>query len=361
MTRKRLRDLGIIIGSMPTGPHNAITDVPGVLVGHTTVMFDEPYVARTGVTVIVPREDEIRDDRAFAGYHSFNGNGEMTGLLWLEESGMLGSPIGLTNTNQVGVVRDALIWHDVENFESRGFKLPIVAETYDGWLSDIDAFHLTEEHVHAALAIAHSGAVEEGNVGSGTGMICHDFKGGIGTASRLVDSKSGQYIVGVLVQANHGDREALRIDGVPVGRELGPEVIPLPWEEPPQGGSIIVIIATDAPILPMQCKRLAQRATVGLARAGGIGHNGSGDIFLCFATGNQILTNPTGPRPLQMLPNEHLNPFFEAVAEAVEEAILNAITMAETMTGFKGRTAYELPLDKLQQVMARYRPSDTSR
>jgi D-aminopeptidase len=356
MTRRRLRDLGIIIGSMPTGPYNAITDVPGVLVGHTTVIFDEPYVARTGVTVVVPREDEIRDDRAFAGYYSFNGNGEMTGLLWLEESGMLGSPIGLTNTNQVGVVRDALIWHDVENYESRGSKLPIVAETYDGWLSDIDAFHLTEDHVHAALAIAHSGAVEEGCVGGGTGMICHDFKAGIGTSSRLVDSKSGQYIVGVLVQANHGDRHAFRVDGVPVGRTIGLDKVPSPWDEPPQGGSIIIIIATDAPLLPMQCKRLAQRATVGMARVGGIGHNGSGDIFLCFATGNHIHADSTGPRSLEMIPNEHLNPFFEAVAEAVEEAILNAITMAETMIGFKGRTAYELPLDDLQRIMARYRP-----
>jgi D-aminopeptidase len=356
MTRKRLRDLGIIIGSMPTGPRNAITDVPGVLVGHTTVIFDEPYVARTGVTVVVPREDEIRDDRAFAGYHVFNGNGEMTGLLWLEESGMLGSPIGLTNTNQVGVVHDALIWHDVENFESRGFKLPIVAETHDGWLNDIDAFHLTEDHVHQALAIANNGAVEEGNVGGGTGMICHDFKGGIGSSSRLVDSKSGQYIVGVLVQANHGDRRSFRVDGVPVGREIGPELVPLPWDEPPLGGSIIIIIATDAPLLPMQCKRLAQRATVGLARVGGIGHNGSGDIFLCFATGNHIYANDAGRRTLEMIPNAHLNPFFEAVAEAVEEAILNSITMAETMTGFKGHLAYELPLDQLQQVMAKYRP-----
>jgi D-aminopeptidase len=356
MTRARLRELGIIIGEMPPGPYNAITDVPGVLVGHTTVIADTPYVARTGVTVIIPREDEIRDDRAFAGYHAFNGNGEMTGLLWLEECGMLGSPIGLTNTNQVGVVRDALIWHDVENFESRGFKLPVVAETYDGWLSDIDAFHLTEEHVHAAIAIAHSGHVEEGCVGGGTGMICHDFKGGIGTSSRIVESKSGQYTVGVLGQANHGDRHALRVDGAPVGREIGPAMVPLPWDEPPQGGSIIIIIATDAPLLPMQCKRLSQRATVGLARVGGIGHNGSGDIFLTFATGNHIYANAGGKRSLEMIPNEHLNPFFEAVAEAVEESILNAITAAVTMTGHKGHTAYALPLDELQQVMAKYRP-----
>ena len=357
MGRARLRDLGITVGMMPPGPYNAITDVPGVLVGQTTVTADEPYVARTGVTVLVPREDEIRDDHAFAGFHSFNGNGEMTGLLWLEEAGLLGSPIGLTNTNQVGVVRDALIVHDVENYESRGFKLPIVAETYDGWLNDIDAFHLTEDHVHQALAVAKGGRVEEGNVGGGAGTICHDFKGGIGTASRLVDSKSGQYMVGVLVQSNYGDRHMLRVDGVPVGRIIGPERVPLPWNESPQGGSIIVIIATNAPLLSGQCKRLAQRATIGLARVGGVGHNGSGDIFLAFATGNHIPADLNVRRTLEMLPHEHLNPFFEAVAEAVEEAILNALTAAETMSGFKGRTVYELPLDELQRIMEKYRLS----
>jgi D-aminopeptidase len=341
---------------MPTGPLNAITDVPGVLVGHTTVIADEPYHARTGVTVVIPREDEIRDDHAFAGYHSFNGNGEMTGLLWLAESGLLGSPIGLTNTNQVGVVRDALIVHDVENYESRGFKLPVVAETYDGWLNDIDAFNLTEDHVHEAIAAATSGPVAEGNVGGGTGMICHDFKGGIGTSSRLVDSKSGQYIVGVLVQTNYGDRHTLRVDGVPVGRELGPDVVPIPWEESLQAGSIIVVIATNAPLLPIQCRRLAQRATVGLARAGGVGHNGSGDIFVAFATGNHVYADVHRKRTLEMVPHEHLNPFFEAVAETVEESILNALTSAETMTGYKNRTVYELPLDELQRIMKRYRP-----
>ncbi len=357
MTRVRLQDLGITIGTMPTGPHNAITDVPGVLVGQTTVISDTPHVARTGVTIIVPREDEIREDHAFAGYHSFNGNGEMTGLLWLEESGLLGSPIGLTNTNQVGVVRDALIVHDVENHESRGFKLPVVAETYDGYLNEIDAFHLTEDHVHQAIAAASSGPVTEGNVGGGTGMICHDFKGGIGTSSRLVNSKSGLYTVGVLVQTNYGDRHTLRVDGVPVGRELGPEHVPIPDREALSGGgSIIVIIATNAPILPVQCRRLAQRATIGLARAGGIGHNGSGDIFLAFATGNHIYADLNRKRVLEMIPHQHLNPFFEAVADATEEAILNALTAAETMVGHNGRTVYELPIDELQRVMAHYRP-----
>lgn len=356
MPRARLQDFGVKIGLMPCGPHNAITDVPGVLVGHTTVISDAPHAARTGVTIIVPREDEIRVDHAFAGFHSFNGNGEMTGLLWLEESGLLGSPIGLTNTNQVGVVRDALIVHDVENHESRGFKLPVVAETYDGYLNDIDAFHLTEDHVYEAIAAASSGPIEEGNVGGGTGMICHDFKGGIGTSSRLVDSKSGLYTVGVLVQTNYGDRYTLRVDGVPVGREIGPEHTPVPDRDALSGGSIIVIIATNAPLLPVQCRRLAQRATVGLARAGGIGHNGSGDIFLAFATGNHIYADLTRKRTLEMIPHQHLNPFFEAVADATEEAILNALTAAETMTGYNGRTVYELPLDELQRVLARYQP-----
>ena len=358
MPRARLRDLGITVGSFPPGPCNAITDVPGVMVGHTTVIADEPYVARTGVTVIIPREDEIRNDSAFAGYHSFNGNGEMTGLLWLEESGLLGSPIGLTNTNQVGVVRDALIVHDVENHESRGFKLPIVAETYDGWLNDIDAFHLTEDHVYEAIAAATSGPVVEGNVGGGTGMICHDFKGGIGTSSRIVDSKSGTYTVGVLVQTNYGDRHTLRVDGVPVGRMLGPDHTPLPWDESPQGGWIIVVLATNAPLLAMQCKRLAQRATVGLARVGGVGYNGSGDIFLAFATGNHIPADLSVRRTLEMIPHEHLNPFFEAVAEAVEEAIINALTSAVTMTGYKDRIVYELPLDDLARIMCQYRPEN---
>lgn len=354
MTRARLRDLGINIGHLPAGPHNAITDVPGVCVGHKTLIVDEPRLARTGVTMVLPREDEIWGNYVFAGHHSFNGNGEMTGLLWLEESGMISSPIGLTNTHQVGMVRDALVAYARENRHIASFRLPVVAETYDGWLNDIDAFHLTPADAHEALAAARGGPVAEGNVGGGTGMICHDFKGGIGTASRRVDCPSGRYTVGALVQANHGDRPLLRVDGVPVGRELGAEHTPLPWAEPPLGGSIIVIIATDAPLLPGQCKRLAQRATVGVARVGGVGHNSSGDIFLAFATGNALPAETDGPREVRMLPHRQLNPFFEAVAEAVEEAILNALTAAETMTGFQGRTAYALPLDDLQRVMARY-------
>jgi D-aminopeptidase len=347
MSRPRLRDLGITIGQLPPGPQNAITDVPGVLVGHRTLVWDEPRVARTGVTMVVPREGAIWQDHAFAGCFSFNGNGEMTGLPWLEESGLLVSPIGITNTHAVGVVRDALVAWAVEKSLIQGFVLPVVAETYDGWLSDTDAFHVTAAHAREALEAARGGPVAEGSVGGGTGMICHGFKAGIGTASRVVDSLNTPYTVGVLVQANYGDTSQLRVDGVPIGRELMPQ-----RENAGTEGSIIVVVATDAPLLPVQCKRLARRATVGVARVGGVGYNGSGDLFLAFATGNHVPVRPKGLLELQMLPHEQMNPFFDAVAEAVEEAILNSLTAAETMTGFQGRTVPALPLEELQRVMA---------
>jgi D-aminopeptidase len=345
-----LRDLGIAIGQLPTGPQNAITDVPGVLVGHCTLIWDEPRVARTGVTMIVPREGAIWQDHAFAGSFSFNGNGEMTGLPWLEESGMLVSPIGITNTHAVGVVRDALVACAVEKGVIHGFVLPVVAETCDAWLNDIDAFHVTAAHAREALDAACGGPVAEGSVGGGTGMICHGFKAGIGTASRVVESLSASYTVGVLVQANYGSSSQLRVDGVPVGRELARQ-----RERRGTEGSIIVVIATDAPLLPVQCKRLARRATVGLARVGGVGYNGSGDLFLAFATGNHVPARSTSLLPLQMLPHEQMNPFFDAVAEAVEEAILNALTAAETMTGFQGHTVPALPLEELQRLMVKHR------
>lgn len=360
MTRARLRDLGIKIGRLPTGPNNAITDVPGVLVGHSTLIHDEPHVARTGVTMIVPRGGDIWRDYAFAGYFSFNGNGEMTGLPWLDESGMLTSAIGITNTHQVGVVRDALVAYAIQNGYSDRFLLPVVTETYDGWLNDINAFHITKEHVYQALMSAASGAVQEGNVGGGTGMICHDFKGGIGTSSRVVNSESGQYTIGVLVQSNYGDRELLRVAGVPVGEEISGAHTPTPWKPTDVQGSIIIVIVTDAPLLSVQCKRLAKRATVGLARVGGVGYNGSGDLFLAVATGNHLPVEANMPYDLKMVPHHHMNPFFEAVAEATEEAILNSLTAAETLTGFKGRIAHALPLDELQRVMAKYRPRNVS-
>ena len=351
--RKRLRDLGITVGRLPPGKHNAITDVPAVLVGHTTLIYDAPRVARTGVTVIMPREGAIWKDHAFAATHTLNGSGEMTGIHWIAESGMLTSPIAITNTAQVGTVHEALNRYGYEMGWTEIWDLPVVAETWDGWLNDMAAFHVTKDHVYKAIESARSGPVAEGNVGGGTGMICHEFKGGIGTASRMVSCPSGTYTVGSLVQANYGAREDLRVNGVRVGREITIENVPSGRAEAPSGSSIIVIIATDAPLVHSQCKRLAQRATIGLARVGGMGYNGSGDIFLAFSTGNNLASEMQTPYSLQMLPNDQLNPFFLGVAEAVEEAILNALTTAETMTGFKGRTAYELPLDELERIMDR--------
>lgn len=351
----RLRDLGIAIGRLPTGQFNAITDVDGVLVGHATVIDDSPTAVRTGVTMIMPRNNEIWSNYAFCGWHSFNGNGEMTGIPWIEESGMLGSPVGITNTHQVGMVRDTLVRYGVEAGVVDGFHLPVVAETYDGWLSDIDAFRLTESDVRTAIASAVGGEVAEGNVGGGTGMICHEFKGGIGTSSRVVDLAMHTHTVGVLVQANYGSRHDLRVDGVPVGRAISYDQVPAPWPAHERDGSIIVIVATDAPLLADQCRRLARRATVGLARTGGTGHNGSGDIFLAFATGNSLPAGQAAPHELRMLPHELLDDLFAAVADATEESILNALCAAETMTGFKGRTAHALPLEQMVETVRRYR------
>jgi D-aminopeptidase len=370
MTRARLRDLGISVGHLPPGRFNAITDVPGVLVGHCTLIYDEPRVARTGVTVIVPREGKIWTDQAFAGYFSLNGCGEMTGTAWIEEAGLLHTPIAITNTNAVGVVRDALCAFPMEQQGEAGLAavsaswtgaLPVVGETWDGWLNDIAAFHVRKEHVFEALRAAKGESVPEGNVGGGTGMICHELKGGIGTASRLVNLDDARYVLGALVQANYGARHLLRISGVPVGRELSYEKVPSPWSTPPPAagregaGSIIGIIATDAPLLPLQCKRLARRAALGLARVGSIASNGSGDLFLAFATGNHLPAGQLRPYALTMLPHDQLDLLFEAAVEAVEEAILNALTAAETLSGWQGRTAYALPLDELQRIMARYR------
>lgn len=355
MSRTRLRDLGIVIGRFPTGPLNAITDVPGVAVGQTTVVRDQPHVVRTGVTAIWPRLGSTHLDYAFAGHWSFNGYGEMTGLLWVEESGLLTSPIVLTNTHQVGLAHQAVLQYGLARCGG-AFGLPVVAETYDGWLNDIDSFPLTADDVVHALESATTGPVREGNTGGGTGTICHDFKGGTGTASRVWQAGGASHTVGALVQANHGDRRMLRVDGVPVGREISPEVVPAPEWDNSVGGSIVVVLATDAPLLPIQCRRLARRAAVGLARCGGIGHNGSGDLFLAFAVGNHYDPTSRQSLPLAALPHTELNPLFEAAAEAVEEAILNALTAAETMTGLHGRVVYAIPLEQLQQIVRRHRP-----
>jgi D-aminopeptidase len=357
MGRARLRELGISIGALPPGEFNAITDVPGVLVGQTTLVYDEPRVARTGVTVILPRGGREWNDNCYAAYHDFNGCGELTGMHWLTESGMLCYPIALTTTHHVGTVHEALVAYGIEEGLATLSALAVVGETWDGWLNDLNAFHIKPKHVRAALGNARSGPVAEGNTGGGTGMICHDFKGGTGTASRLVEIAGETYTLGALVQANHGDRADLRIDGVPVGQLIDEAQVPAPWDEPAGGGSIIAVLATDAPLLPGQCRRLAQRATVGVARVGGFGHNGSGDIFLAFSTGNHLPADVQAPYPVQVLPNHLMNPLFHGAAEAVEEAILNALTGAETMTGFKGRTAHALPLERLKELLDKYRPA----
>ncbi|MCS6846407.1 MAG: P1 family peptidase [Anaerolineae bacterium] len=355
----RLRDLGVTIGQYPTGLHNAITDVPGVLVGHSTLVYDEPRVARTGVTVIVPREGNVWRDNCFAGFHSFNGCGEMTGIHWVKESGLLCSPIALTCTHQVGLVHEALVQYGAQHERARSYigALPVVAETWDGWLNDANAHHITHEHVFAAMDSAKGGPVEEGCVGGGTGMICYEFKGGIGTSSRIARTEDGEFVVGVLVQSNHGVREGLRVNGIPVGAMIGKDRVPIDWDEPADqanaGSSVIIVIGTDAPLIPTQCDRLAQRATVGLARTGGVGYNGSGDLFLCFSTGNHISEYDTRAREVRMLAHRQLNALFEATAEAVEEAIVNSMVAAETMTGFRGRTVYALPHDALVEVMAK--------
>jgi D-aminopeptidase len=348
----RLRDLGVNPGTYPTGPNNAITDVPGVLVGQTTLIQDSPHIARTGVTAIFPRPD-IRLDHVFAAYHSFNGIGEMTGLPILDETGLLFSPVVLTTTKQVGMAYDAVVRYGARKFGGAAYWLPVVAETYDGFLNDADAFPLTAEHVIAALEAAHDGPVPEGNCGGGTGMICYEFKGGTGTASRQVGVLDTTYTVGALVQANFGWREHLRVDGAPVGREISPVEIPSPWSKPKPSpsSSVIAVIATDAPLLPNGCRALAQRATVGVARTGGFGLHLSGDIFLAFSTGNHYDPQAVGLNLFQAVPHSEIDPLIIAAAEVVEEAILNALVAARTMTGRNGLTAHALPHDRLVEIV----------
>lgn len=359
-TRRRARDLGILIPGLP-GPWNAITDVAGVEVGETTRIAGAPVAesaagtVRTGITVILPRGR--RHDPVLAGWAPFNGNGEMTGTTWVAESGFLEGPVGLTNTHSVGAVHEALIRWQVEagvvaQGGSLAFSLPVVAETYDGWLNDINGFHVGEREVRAALDGARSGPVAEGNVGGGTGMICHGVKGGTGTASRRVAVEDRTVTVGVLVQANHGRFEELTVAGVPVGRLMP---APPPVRPGPGDGSIVVVVATDAPLLPHQLERLCRRAPVGIGRVGGIGANGSGDLVLAFSTANPGVFRRSGRVTVEMMPNDLMTPLFHAVAEATEEAILNAIVAAETMTGACGRTATAIDLSALCAVLARYR------
>jgi D-aminopeptidase len=354
----RARELGVRIGTGEPGLLDAITDVAGVRVGHTTLIEGDDI--RTGVTVVFPHEGDPGADPVFAGCHRLNGNGELTGLEWVRESGLLTTPIGLTNTHSVGIVHDALIEWAIRQglMKEDSWSLPVVGETWDGTLSDINGLHVKREHVFAAIESAADGPVAEGNVGSGTGMICHGFKGGIGTASRVVAGGRGRgiprpYTVGVLVQANQGARERLSIEGVPVGREIPHERIPIAGvRRPPGSGSIIVVVATDAPLLPHQLDRLAQRAGLGVGRLGGAGENGSGDIFVAFSTSNRGLYG-SGAKPVTMLGNDSIDPLFYATIEATEEAIVNSMLQAETMTGKRGATAHRLDPDLLVEIMGR--------
>jgi D-aminopeptidase len=374
----RLRDLGLSVGTGVPGLHNAITDVPGVQVGHTTLVEGDGPLrvgagpVRTGVTVIKPVPGHARATPIPAGTTTLNGNGELTGLEWVRESGLLTTPIALTNTHSVGVVRDALVADDAQQSHAQAFywSMPVVGETYDGILNDINGRHVTAEHVHQALASASGGPVAEGCVGGGTGMIAHGFKAGIGTSSRVVTVHGEDYVVGVLVQANYGHRADLRVDGFPVGRHLGPDVVPvpslahlLPVEEhlPSGSGSIIVVIATDAPLLPDQCRRLSMRGWVGMSRTGGGCSDGSGDIGIAFSTAaagrlpGEYVTVPDASWSLPTLPHQSLSPLFAAASDATEEAILNAMLQATTTVGRDGITAHALTGETLLGALARLR------
>lgn len=352
----RARDLGIPFEGSP-GPLNAITDVQGVEVGHVTLISGKGKLVvgtgpvRTGVTAILSRGRNSIDP-VFAAWFALNGNGEMTGTTWVEESGFLEGPVMITNTHSVGTVRDAVIaWQRSRGTTFQPWMLPVVAETYDGFLNDINGFHVKEEHVFQALDGAKAGPVGEGSVGGGTGMVAHGFKGGIGTSSRILDEGRGGYTVGVLVQANHGLRSQFTVAGVPVGREI----TDLTWERGDEAtGSIIIVVATDAPLLPHQLKRVVRRAALGVARNGGIGGNGSGDIFIAFSTANPGAANQSEVVSLQMIPNSRITPVFLATVQATEEAIINAIVAAETMTGRDGNTVYGLPHERLKEVMKKY-------
>jgi D-aminopeptidase len=355
-SQPRARELGVPFEGTP-GPLNAITDVPGVLVGQVTLIEgDGPLVVgqgpvRTGVTAILPRGPS--KDPVFAGWFTLNGNGEMTGTTWVKESGFLEGPIAITNTHSVGVVRDAIIaWEAEKGFLFQPWSLPVVAETYDGFLNDINGFHVKREHVFRALSEATSARPEEGGVGGGTGMICYGFKGGIGTASRRVDVEGATYSVAALVQANFGGRPELTIAGVPVGRELAS--IPTPRDEDEALGSIIVVVATDAPLLPHQLERLARRVSMGIARTGGTSGNGSGDIFIAFSTANPGAASSDSVTQASFLPNGKLNPVFRATVESVEESIVNALVAGKTMTGVDGHRVEGLPHEELRRLLQKY-------
>jgi L-aminopeptidase/D-esterase-like protein len=358
----RARDLGIPFDGTP-GVLNAITDVPGVEVGYTTLISGEGKLevgkgpVRTGVTAILPRGKN--DDPVYAGVFSLNGNGEMTGAAWLEEGGFLEGPIAITNTHSVGVVRDAMIaWRIKRGGADPGgfyWSLPVVAETWDGYLNDANGFHVKPEHVFNALNTAHGGAIDEGSVGGGTGMVCYEFKGGTGTASRKLEMKEKKdaaphtFTVGVLVQANFGRRAQLMIAGVPVGKEIPGEVYKK------EAGSCIAVVATDAPLLPHQLKRLARRVSLGLARTGAVSGNGSGDLFIAFSTANPEASNPDKlTRSVETVPNDRLDPILDAVVKATEEAVVNALINNQSMTGRDDHKVEALPHERVRELLKKY-------
>jgi D-aminopeptidase len=352
----RARDIGIPFAFGTPGRWNAITDVPGVEVGHVTLI--EGKDVRTGVSVVLPRgKSEAARQPCLGGYFSLNGNGEMTGVHWIEESGMVEGPIAITNTNSVGVVRDAIISYAAKRWPTRNndwgwtvWSLPIVAETWDGDLNDIYGMHVKPEHLFAAIEGATAGAVAEGGVGGGTGMICYEFKGGIGTSSRVLDAPQGGYTVGVLVQANFGLRHQLRVAGIPVGLEIRDGLV-----RDEDNGSIIIVVGTDAPLLPNQVKRLARRAALGLGRTGATASNGSGDIFVAFSTANATAASETEKVvPVQMLPNDRMGALFEATVGATEEAVINALVAGRTMTGRGGNTVIGMPQDRVRAILKRH-------
>lgn len=355
--KPRARDLGIPFDGQ-TGPLNAITDVGGVEVGFTTLISGDGKLqvgkgpVRTGVTAVFPRGKQSRD-AVFAGWYSLNGNGEMTGTTWVEESGFLEGPVMITNTHSVGVVRDAVVQWRVKQGapDASGYwwSLPVVAETYDGFLNDINGFHVKADDALHAIDSAKSGAVLEGNVGGGTGMVCNGFKGGTGTASRKLSEKDGGYSVGVLVQCNYGSQQELRIAGIPVGREL-----PQGIKRTADVGSIIVVVATDAPLVAHQLKRVARRVPLALGRLGSYSGDGSGDIFIAFSTANPGVWSQDKVKQVEMLPNDNMNPVFLATVQAVEEAVVNAMIAAETMTGVDGHTVIAIPKKELQEVLKKY-------
>lgn len=353
MTKARARQLGIPFEGLP-GPNNAITDVNGVEVGYTTLI--EGQDVRTGVTIIHPR-GKSNHDPVFAGWFPLNGNGEMTGAAWIDEGGFLEGPVGLTNTHSVGVVRDAIIaWQIKHDALFQLWSCPVVTETADGWLNDMHAAFIRPEHVWQALDNAQGGPLAEGNVGGGTGMICYEFKGGTGTASRRLPEKLGGHTVGVLVQANFGRRFQLMVAGAPIGQHLTEDAVFTSGENPfRESGSLALVAATDAPLLPHQLKRLAKRAALGMARTGGLAGNGSGDLFLAFSTANPGAARPQGrTASLLALTNDQVDPLFWAAAYAAEEAILNALLAAETMTGRANLTVPALPHERLVQVLKHY-------